>query len=1153
MSNESKGENQEMAPPGSTPVLPGQNAWKKGFWSLWFTQFQGAFSDNAFKFVVMFLVMGTMPQAEKDQLAPLIGAVFALPFILFSMLGGTLADRYSKRSIAIGTKVAEVVIMSLALLGLIMSNTTVLIVVVFLMSTQSAFFGPSKYGLLPETLPEPRLSWGNGFLNLGTFVAIILGTIVAGVLTDSVGESLWIPGAVLVVLAVMGLASSLGIQKTPPANPQRKVSINFIPDLWRQIQSIRKDRTLFLAIIGSAYFWFLGALLQLGLLFYGKAELGLSDTQVGYLMAALAIGIGTGSCLAGFLSEGKIEYGLVPLGALGLTASCVAIATPDASFQWVLLSLVGLGIAGGIYEVPLAAMIQRRPDPKEKGAVLAVSAITAFVGVLAASLVYYGYKQLLGFTDIQIFMTCAATTFIGSIYVLYLLPDSLIRFCLLWVTHSIYRIKIIGRSNIPSRGGALLVSNHLSFVDVLLLQSSMDRPIRFIMYQGLYDKWYLKPIARMFKVIPIASQGRPKELLKSLKTASEAITSGEVVCIFAEGQITRTGQLLPFKRGIDRIMKGVDAPIIPVNLDGLWGSIFSFERERFIWKMPHSIPYPVTVSYGPQMPSTSSPKEIRRAVQELNTEAWASRKTRMKTIPTAFVRSARWHPRRPLLSDMKNEGMSFGSALLKSIFLTKRLKAYWKDQEHVGILLPPSAAGFLVNYAAWFLGKIPVNLNYTLSVDGIESCIQQCGIKNIITSEQFIQHLKLDLKTPTVLLEEVAKDPGIGEKLSSFLIGFLYPKALIRKALGGDKDLTIDDVATIIFSSGSTGDPKGVELTHYNVSSNVDQLTQTFTLTKDDGFLGVLPFFHSFGFTGTMVLPAISGVRVAYYPNPLDARAIGELVNKYRISFLLATPTFLQIYMRGCTPEQFGSIQFTMVGAEKLSDRVANAFEERFGIRPLEAFGCTECSPGVSVNTQDHRDAGIYQVGAKRGSIGHPLPGMSVRIVDIDSGEILPSDTPGLLLVKGPNVMKGYLGRPEKTAEVLQDGWYNTGDVAKLDEDGFLKITDRLSRFSKIGGEMVPHVKVEEILQDAAGKTESVFAVTGVPDEKKGEKLVVLYTIPEQSTVEVLEKLSNADIPNLWKPKKDQFFSIESLPYLGTGKLDLRKVRELATSLAQGN
>ena len=314
--------------------------------------------------------------------------------------------------------------------------------------------------------------------------------------------------------------------------------------------------------------------------------------------------------------------------------------------------------------------------------------------------------------------------------------------------------------------------------------------------------------------------------------------------------------------------------------------------------------------------------------------------------------------------------------------------------------------------------------------------------------------------------------------------------------------------------------------------------------------LGVLPFFHSFGFTVTLWLPAVLGCGVAYHPSPLDLTAVSELVRDYRVTFLLATPTFLQAYLRRCSPEDFGSLQFVVVGAEKLPERLALAFEDRFGIRPLEGYGATECSPVVAVNTRDFRAPGFRQVGAKRGRIGHPLPGISVRIVDPETREILPVGSAGLLLVRGPNVMKGYLGKPEKTAEVLQDGWYVTGDIATEDEDGFLTITDRLSRFSKIAGEMVPHIKVEEKLHELAGATEQKFVVTGVPDGKKGERLVVLHTLPAEELKALLDRMPEAGLPNLWTPRPNQFFHVEELPHLGSGKLDLRRVHEIAVELS---
>jgi acyl-[acyl-carrier-protein]-phospholipid O-acyltransferase/long-chain-fatty-acid--[acyl-carrier-protein] ligase len=597
-------------------------------------------------------------------------------------------------------------------------------------------------------------------------------------------------------------------------------------------------------------------------------------------------------------------------------------------------------------------------------------------------------------------------------------------------------------------------------------------------------------------------------------------------------------------------MKDVDAPIIPICLDHVWGSIFSYEKKRFLWKVPRYFPYPVTVSFGKPMPPTSTPFEVRQRVQELNTEAWQHRKRLMMTVPRAFVRKARHHPRRFFMADARVPKLCFGAALTRTILLARRLRSVWAGQEMVGILMPPSVTGALVNYAALLMGKVPVNLNYTANDEVIASCARQCGLQTVVTSREFLDKLKITVPGKTILLEELAGKPRLSEKLIAVLMTWLLPARLLGRALGREKKSALDDLATIIFSSGSTGDPKGVMLTHYNIVSNAEQMGQTFAFGGHDRVLGILPFFHSFGFMGTLIVPAVLGVGVVYHVNPLDAKVIGALVRQYKLTFLIATPTFLQMYNRGCEPEDFGSLQFVMTGAEKLPDRVAQAFEDKFGIRPLEAYGLTECSPAVTVNTRDFRAAGFRQVGAKRGKIGHPLPAISVRIVDPDTFQPLPVGQPGLLLIRGPNVMKGYLGRPEKTAEVLRDGWYVTGDIATLDEDGFLMITDRLTRFSKIGGEMVPHIKIEEKLHELAGVTEQTFAVTGVPDEKKGERLVVLHTLSDNQLQPVVEKLVASDLPNLWKPRPDQFFHIDTLPYLGTGKLDLRKVREAATKFS---
>jgi len=516
----------------------------------------------------------------------------------------------------------------------------------------------------------------------------------------------------------------------------------------------------------------------------------------------------------------------------------------------------------------------------------------------------------------------------------------------------------------------------------------------------------------------------------------------------------------------------------------------------------------------------------------------------------SFIGMARRHPRRFAMADGNTPHVSFGSALVRAIALARRLRSVWKDQPMVGILLPPSVGGALVNFAALLQGKVPVNLNYTASSEVLASSAPQCELHTVITSRAFLEKVKLDVPGESIYLEDLVPTITGGQKFTARLASWFLPATSLERACGSDHNSKLDDTATIIFSSGSTGDPKGVMLSHGNIAANVDQIAQIFMLDAKDRILGILPFFHSFGFTGTLCLPAAVGMGVVYHPSPLDSRAIGALVSKYEVTFLLATPTFLQMYTRRCSPEDFGSLQYVVAGAEKLPDRISQAFEDQFGLRPLEGYGCTECAPVVSVNRRDFRAASFRQVGAKRGSIGHPLPGITVKIIDVETNQPSAFGQPGLLYVKGPNVMQGYLGRPEKTAEVLKDGWYNTGDIAVLDEDGFIRITDRLSRFSKIGGEMVPHIRVEDKLHEVSGSTEQMFAVTGIPDEKKGERLFVLYTLPDDKMKDCLEKLATSDLPALWKPKADQFARVEVLPYLGTGKLDLRKIKEMAQSLA---
>jgi acyl-[acyl-carrier-protein]-phospholipid O-acyltransferase/long-chain-fatty-acid--[acyl-carrier-protein] ligase len=1158
----------DSIPGNELPEAPGEIARStRGFWALIVTQFQGAFSDNILRYLLLSIIVGMgMAKDQRESFVSMATLLFSVPFVLFSMTGGWFADRFSKRQVTIWTKGMEIGSMLVAITGLALHSLPVSLLALTLVATQAALFGPSKYGLLPELLPAKRLSWGNGVIELGTFLAIIVGTVTGTALAERFHGREVYAGYILLALSVTGLITSFGIDRVPAAAPEKKFRINIANDLWQQIRLMRHDPPLFLAVVGNTYFWFLGSLLSLTIFVYGPDVLHVGPAKTGLLSAGMAIGIGIGSMIAGLLSGNKIEYGLIPLGSIGMTVTGLFLGVAHHGIVGSAILLGVMGFWAGFYAVPVNALIQHRPKEEDKGGIIAAANLLSFVGITLSSGVYYVFTKYIHLDPRGVIVAASLITAAGTVYVLMLLPEWFGRLILFFATHTIYRVKVLGRDNFPEKSGALLVCNHMSFVDAALLIASTDRPIRFLMYKGIYDHKLINPFAKMIKAIPISSEQRPRDMIRSLQVASEALRQDEVVCIFAEGQITRTGQLLPFRRGLERIMKGVDVPIIPVNLDGVWGSIFSFERGRFLWKMPRRIPYPVTVSFGAPMKPDSTAIQVRSAVQELHADAFQRRKSRMKTLDRAFVRTARRHPLRFMMADGKTPKATFASALSKTIYIARRLRPLIGKQQMVGMLLPPSVGGALTNYALMILGRVAVNLNYTSSSDVIASCASQCGVDVVITSKAFVERFpSMVIPGQTIFLEDALASPRLSEKLAALWFAWVIPSVLLRWALGasraelasqlpsdaaGSKVSAVDQLATVIFSSGSTGDPKGVMLTHFNIQSNIQQVSQVFMLDGRDKILGILPFFHSFGFMAALWMPASNGVGVVYHPNPLDAQVIGELVEKYRVTFLIATPTFLQGYMRRCSPESFGSLQYVLVGAEKLPERVALAFEDTFGIRPLEGYGCTECSPVVTVNGRDFRAPGFRQVGGKRGKIGHPLPGVSVKIVDLDTGEPVAPGVAGMLLVKGPNVMKGYLGRPEKTAEVLRDGWYTTGDVALMEEDGFLTITDRPSRFSKIGGEMVPHIRIEDKLHELAGVTEQVFAVTALPDEKKGERIVVITTLSSDKFAPVLEKLPQCDLPALWKPRANQFFHVDALPVLGTGKIDLRGVKAAAAALA---
>jgi acyl-[acyl-carrier-protein]-phospholipid O-acyltransferase/long-chain-fatty-acid--[acyl-carrier-protein] ligase len=579
----------------------------------------------------------------------------------------------------------------------------------------------------------------------------------------------------------------------------------------------------------------------------------------------------------------------------------------------------------------------------------------------------------------------------------------------------------------------------------------------------------------------------------------------------------------------------------------VWGSIFSRSGGRFLCKWPRRVPLPITVSFGAPLPPQTPIAEVRRAVNELAQESWSYRRPDMRPLHHEFIKMARRHPFSMLLSDPMRPRVSRSAALVGAVALARALRKPWCEQQCVGILLPPSAAGALANLASSLSGRTSVNLNYTSGKAGMESAVRQAELRTVLTSRAFVDKAGLEMPAGVepIWIEEIAARIGFASRALSFCLGYLTPIRWIERRCGARRAPAVDDVVTIIFSSGSTAEPKGVRLSHFNIGSNLEAIMQVFRVDKNDKVLGILPLFHSFGYL-SLWFALCRRMAIVFYPNPIDGAAVGELVQRHRITFLLATPTFLQIYARRCTPAQFGSLRVVLTGAEKLTDQTSQAFEQQFGIRPLEGYGTTECAPAIAVSVPDFRAAGFYQPGSRRGYVGQALPGVAVRIVDPDTHEPLAIGSEGMVIVKGPNVMAGYLGRDDLTEKVMRDGWYVTGDIGAMDEDGFLRITDRLSRFSKIGGEMVPHGKIEEELHAAAGRSQQTFAVTSVPDERKGERLAVLHTFDEAEVPRLIEALAARGLPNLFIPRREAFIRVDALPVLGTGKLDLRALRRIA-------
>jgi acyl-[acyl-carrier-protein]-phospholipid O-acyltransferase / long-chain-fatty-acid--[acyl-carrier-protein] ligase len=705
------------------------------------------------------------------------------------------------------------------------------------------------------------------------------------------------------------------------------------------------------------------------------------------------------------------------------------------------------------------------------------------------------------------------------------------------LARSIYRVKTFGRENLPA-GGFLLLPNHMSYVDAVVLQLACPRPIRFIVDESIYQIGWLNPIFRRIEAIPISSV-RAKD---AVRKAVERIQAGEIVCIFPEGELSRTGILIKLRKGFELIARMAEAPTVPVWLDGLWGSIFSFERGRYFFKWPKRVPQLVTVAFGkPIEPGSLRLSLARERLLELGEFCFGCRPELGRHLGRATVGGLKKHQFQVAIIDgMDGRRLKRGDLLAASITLSRWIRKNIPD-ERVAVVLPPGVGAVVANVAVTLANKVPVNLNFTAGRAALESAIQGGQILHAISAKAVMKRLG-DFPWPENVyrLEELM--PELKPRIVFWrIVSLLTPASLLSGILGlptkgGNKE------AVLLFTSGSSGDPKGVVLSHRSILGNIAQFSSQLNMTSADSIMASLPFFHCFGCTVTLWYPITEGVRVVSYPTPVDVVKNAELIERHRVMLLLTTPTFLRGYLKRAESGQFASVKLLIAGAEKLPPELGVAFERKFGIHVHEGYGLTETAPVVSTNLPDppkNLPEDSIQPANRIGSVGKLLPGQAAQIRHPETGEVLSTEELGMLWLKGPNIFEAYLNQPAKTAEVLKDGWFKTGDLARFDEDGFLYIEGRLSRFSKIAGEMVPHETIESKIIEVFNlrmEDERLVAVLGIPDESKGEALVLLST-SEIKPEELREKLLAAGIPSLWIPKIIK--RVEKIPILGSGKLDL--------------
>ncbi len=1139
----------------------------RGFKAFIAAVFLNAFVDLGHKIVIQNTLFKVYDGDLQVTLTAIVNALILLPFVLLFTPAGFVADRYPKPAVMLRAAWVAVVLTIMITLFYYLGWFWPAFAMTFLLGAQAAFYSPAKFGYIRELVGAAELTTANGAVQAVSTLAILAGMFVFSVLFEQ-GLENFLPstsGEVLAHVAPVGwwLIGSAVLElvllyRLPPAAAAAPTQ-NFAWAPYRKLETLRQNLhavqanpTVYLSIVGLAIFWAIAQVVVTAYPALAKENLGLLSTVVVQgLLACTGVGIVAGSIVAGRASRQHIETGLVPIGAFGVAAT-VAMVPLLHSLTLQGINFIALGFLGGLFIVPLNALIQYHAVEPKRGMVLAASNFLQHA-LLLIFLVLTVVFSLLGVKAVGLFALLVLVALGGALYTVYKLPHSLARIIASMVISQRYRIRVIGFETMPQQGGVLLLGNHISWIDWAVLQIACPRPIRFVMERNLYERWYLKWFLNGFGVIPIGGAASRS----ALEDVRGCLNAGDVVGLFPEGAISRTGHLGEFKRGYEEAASDAQGVIVPFYLRGLWGSAFSRSSTRLRVLRGGGMRRDIVVAFGRPLPLSTPAEQLKRRVFELSIESWERYTKTLETIPEAWLATAKRMRNDLMLADTLSGGLS-GYRVITGVLIIAGFIKRLAVGQNVGLLLPTSNGGTLANLAALLRGKTVVNLNYTASPAAIQAALRKAEIRTVFTSKRFLERLlQRGIEVETLLadvqvyqLEDLAAGVSQARRAWTLVQAALLPRYLLR--LFYCKRVSLESPAAILFSSGSEGEPKGVVLSHRNIMGNIKQISDMINTEENDVLMATLPQFHAFGLTVTTLMPMVEGIPTICHPDPTDAVNIGKAVAEYRATILMGTSTFLRLYTKNPRVHHlmFDSLRIVVSGAEKLASDVREAFKVKFTKEIYEGYGATETTPVAGVNIPDRLDTTYWKVqyGNKPGTVGMPLPGSSFRIVDPNTLEELPTGDDGLILIGGTQVMLGYLGDPARTAQVIVelDGlrWYKTGDKGHLDPDGFLTIIDRYSRFAKLAGEMVSLTAVEEQVRQVFGDPELDVCAVNLPEPKKGEQILLLVAGPEIDLDGLRKRLLDAGSNPLAIPS--EFRHVAEIPKLGSGKTDFTAARQVA-------